>query len=152
MVDDDKTTMMNDEKTTSQDDAGTDFRICSKPSTDPTICTSDGLHNFPQAYARKKQTEKIKRFMEKQKKKAEEGTKKKYAGFGEKLLPVQKKSNKKRKKMEDQDIARQKPKVSKSELDLIEELLKIADSAVAESKSAVVVDDLATLSKKTSKE
>ena len=84
--------------------------------------------------------------MEKQKKKAEEGIKRKYAGFGEKLLPVQKKSNKKRKKMEDQDIAKQKTKVSKSELDLIEELLKIADSAVAESKSAEVVDDLATLS------
>jgi len=137
-------TMVKDEKTATQGFSGTGFRNASKPSTDTTSCTSDGLHNFTQAYARKKQTEKIKRFMDKQKKKSERGTERKYAGFGEQILPIQKESNKKRKKIEysDQDIAKKNPKVSKSELDLIEELLNIANSAVAESKSAEVVDDL----------
>ena len=57
---------------------------------------------------------------------------------------MKKGSIKKRKKVKDldEDHVKKKPKVSKAELDLIEELLSIADSAVTESKSAEVNNDL----------
>ena len=61
---------------------------------------------------------------------------------------MKKGSNKKRKKVIDfdEDIVKKKPKVSKAELDLIEELLSAADSAVTESKSAEVSNEVAMLS------
>ena len=138
------TAVVHDIKTSSQGYSGRGYSISSKPSSDITACNADGFHNFTQAYARKKQTEKIKRILEKQKKKAEEGTKRKYAGFGETLPPVKRGSIKKRKKENDlnEDIVKKKPKVSKAELDLIEELLSIADSAMTESKSAEVNNDV----------
>merc|ERR1712013_289162 len=142
------TAVVPDIKTSSQGYSGRGYSISSKPSTDIAACNADGFHNFTQAYARKKQTEKIKRILEKQKKKAEEGTKRKYAGFGETLPPVKRGSIKKRKKVKDldEDIVKKKPKVSKAELDLIEELLSLADSAVTESKSAEVNNDVSVSS------
>ena len=135
---------VDDMKSSTQGYSGRGYSISSKPSIDIATCNADRFHNFTQAYTRKKQTEKIKRILEKQKHKAEEGTKRKYAGFGETLPPVKKGSNKKRKKVIDfdEDIVKKKPKVSKAELDLIEELLSIADSAVTESKSAEVNNDV----------
>lgn len=96
----------------------------------------DNLGNFDQAFTRKKQSEKIKKLLEKQKKKAEKLSNKKYKGFGEKDNPeeelIKKKEEKEQKK---KDSILKKAQVSKSEVDLMKELLKIGEMAVAESKS-----------------
>jgi len=85
--------------------------------------------NFPgftQAYARKnkKQAEKINKVLEKQKRIAEGGPKRKYAGFCESLDPADKVEKKKRKVVKT-EVTGKISKVSQSELDLIEELLNI---------------------------
>merc|ERR1712130_220396 len=96
----------------------------------------DKLGNFDQAYTRKKQSEKIKKLLEKQKKKAEKLSNKKYKGFGEKDNPeeesIKRKEEKEQKKKE--NIVK-KAQVSKTEIDLMRELLKIGENAVAEAKS-----------------
>lgn len=94
------------------------------------------LGNFDQAFTRKKQSEKIKKLLEKQKKKAEKLSSKKYKGFGETVNPeeesIKKKEEKEQKK---KDSIIKKAQVSKSEVDLMKELLKIGETAVAEAKS-----------------
>merc|ERR1711874_249587 len=73
---------------------------------------------------------------EKQKKKAEKLSNKKYKGFGEKVDPeeesIKKKEEKEQKKRE--NIIK-KAQVTKTEHDLMKELLKIGEMAVAEAKS-----------------
>merc|ERR1712233_302203 len=73
---------------------------------------------------------------EKQKKKAEKLSNKKYKGFGEKDNPeeesIKRKEEKEQKKKE--NIVK-KAQVSKTEIDLMRELLKIGEKAVAEAKS-----------------
>merc|ERR1712025_1515633 len=95
---------------------------------------SEGLHGFTQAYARKKRVDKIKRSMENQSRRSDEGSKRRYAGFGETLAP-EKKVSKKRRKENESNTGRVKKKtqVSQTERDLMEELLLIGDTAVAES-------------------
>ena len=101
---------------------------------------SKGLGSFEQAFARKKQTEKIKKVLEMQKIKAEAGASKKYKGFGGAVDPVQVVEKKKKKKEKKVKEIVKKAQVSKSEKDLMEELLSIADTAVAVSKSTPVMN------------
>ena len=101
------------------------------------------MGNFDQAFTRKKQSEKIKKLLEKQKKKAEKLSIKKYKGFGEKVNPEEeliKKNEKKEQKKK--DIILKKAQVSKSEVDLMKELLKIGEMAVAEAKSKPLENEL----------
>ena len=69
-----------------------------------------------------------------QKKKAEKMTKKKYHGFGEtkQVEDADQRKKKEEKELKKKEIIK-KAQVSKNEQDLISELLKIGDSAVAES-------------------
>ena len=60
-------------------------------------------HGLDQAYARKKQVDKIKRFIENQRRRSDGGSKRKYAGFGETLPPEVKVSKKRRKKVNNKD-------------------------------------------------
>ena len=75
-----------------------------------------------------------------QKRKAEAGTNKKYKGFGEVVDPVKVVEKKKKKKEKKVKEIVKKAQVSKSEKDLMEELLSIADTAVAVSKSTPVMN------------
>merc|ERR1711915_626852 len=106
---------------------------------------------FDMAFTRKKQSEKIKKLLEKQKKKAEKLSDKKYKGFGNKegqgqpSSHVHKESPEKKKQ-----IVVKKAQVSKTEADLMKELLKIAETAVAEAKKQEnVQSDLTKISEST---
>ena len=110
----------------------------SQKSSSPKTSTfededSNDFGSFGQAYARKKQAEKVKLVLLKQKRKAETGTDKKYAGFGETVEKVDEYQKKKRRKEKSaiKEIVKKSAQVSKSERDLMEELLSIADTAVA---------------------
>jgi len=96
----------------------------------------DKIGNFDQAYTRKKQSIKIQKLLEKQKKKAEKISNKKYKGFGEKVNPEEESLKKKEEKeQKKRDNIVKKAQVSKTEIDLMKELLKIGETAVAEAKS-----------------
>ena len=89
---------------------------------------------FEQAYARKGQASKIKKLMEKQKKKAEKMQNKKYQGFGDKKDDAEEekiKREKKEQKKREQTL--KKAQVSRQEADLMKELLMIGVTAVEES-------------------
>jgi len=116
------------------------------------------LGNFDQAFTRKKQSEKIKKLLEKQKKKAEKMSSKKYKGFGETVNPEEeslKKKEEREQKRKDSII--KKAQVTKTEVDLMKELLKIGEMAVAEAKSKPIenkgnVQEKTKVSKKTIQE
>ena len=97
--------------------------------------TKPSLGIFEQAYARKGQASKIKKLMEKQKKKAEKRQNKKYQGFGDKKEDEAEdekiKNEKKEQKKREQVL--KKAQVSRQEADLMKELLMIGVSAVEES-------------------
>ena len=88
------------------------------------------------AYARKKQADKIKKLIEKQKKKAEKVSNKKYQGFGDKKESEDdQQKRKERKELKKKEQTLKKAQVSQAESDLMRELLKIGECAVAESET-----------------
>ena len=96
------------------------------------------LGAFEMAYTRKGQESKIKKLLEKQKKKAERMNNKKYQGFGDTKAAAaateeeMRKKEKREQKKKEQVL--KKAQVSQKEVDLMTELLKIGDSAVAEAE------------------
>merc|ERR1712061_284975 len=90
------------------------------------------------AYTMKGQESKIKKLLEKQKKKAERINNKKYQGFGDTKAAAAateedlRKKEKREQKKKEQVL--KKAQVSQKEVDLMTELLKIGDSAVAEAE------------------
>ena len=91
---------------------------------------SKPLGAFEQAFARKKQAEKIRKLLNKQMKKAEKS--KKYQGFGDEKVAEQEESlRKERKEQKKKDIVVKKAQVSKVENDLMRELLELGETAVA---------------------
>ena len=96
------------------------------------------LGAFEMAYTRKGQESKIKKLLEKQKKKAERMNNKKYQGFGDTKAAAAateeelRKKEKREQKKKEQVL--KKAQVSQKEVDLMTELLKIGDSAVAEAE------------------
>ena len=99
------------------------------------------IGSFEMAYARKKQSDKIKKLIEKQKRKAEKMDKKKYQGFGDKKqeedgdeeAKEQKKEQRQKMKQKKKDQVLKKAQVSQAESDLMKELLKIGESALFDS-------------------
>jgi len=106
---------------------------------------------FDMAFTRKKQSEKIKKLLQKQKKKAEKLSDKKYKGFGNKEGQGQPSSHVHKETPEKKkQIVVKKAQVSKTEADLMKELLKIAETAVAEAKKQEnVKSDLTKISEST---
>ena len=91
---------------------------------------SKPLGSFEQAFARKKQAEKIRKFVNKQMKRAEKS--KKYQGFGDQKVAEQEESRKKERKEEKKkETVVKKAQVSKAENDLMRELLELGETAVA---------------------
>merc|ERR1719186_2329059 len=114
-----------------------------KLTSNATVADASGsLGGFDQAFARKKQAEKVKKVLEKQKRKAEAGagTTKKYRGFGEKFDPeeeMMKKKIKKEKKRKSKELVIKKAQVTKAEGDLMKELLNFAETAVADALTPI---------------
>merc|ERR1712096_255458 len=114
-----------------------------KLTTNATVADASGsLGGFDQAFARKKQAEKVKRVLEKQKRKAEAGagSTKKYRGFGETFDPEEemtKKKIKKEKKRKNKELVIKKAQVTKAEGDLMKELLNFAETAVADALTPI---------------
>ena len=95
------------------------------------------LGAFEMAYTRKGQESKIKKLLEKQKKKAERMNNKKYQGFGDTKAAAATEEELRKKERREQKKKEQvlkKAQVSQKEVDLMTELLKIGDSAVAEAE------------------
>ena len=96
------------------------------------------LGAFEMAYTRKGQESKIKKLLEKQKKKAERMNNKKYQGFGDTKAAAAATEEELRKKEKREQRKKEqvlkKAQVSQKEVDLMTELLKIGDSAVAEAE------------------
>ena len=96
------------------------------------------LGAFEMAYTRKGQESKIKKLLEKQKKKAERMNNKKYQGFGDTKAAAaateEELRKKERREQRKKDQVLKKAQVSQKEVDLMTELLKIGDSAVAEAE------------------
>ena len=98
---------------------------------------SSTLGAFEMAFTRKKQSEKIKKLLEKQKRKSEKLQHKKYQGFGDKAPPVDEDTLKKeRKEQKKREQVVKKAAVSQEESDLMKELLKLGETAVADSQSS----------------
>ena len=96
------------------------------------------LGAFEMAYTRKGQESKIKKLLEKQKKKAERMNNKKYQGFGDTKAAAaateEELRKKERREQKKKEQVLKKAQVSQKEVDLMTELLKIGDSAVAEAE------------------
>ena len=97
------------------------------------------LGAFEMAYTRKGQESKIKKLLEKQKKKAERMNNKKYQGFGDTKAAAAAATEEELRKKEKREQRKKeqvlkKAQVSQKEVDLMTELLKIGDSAVAEAE------------------
>ena len=96
------------------------------------------LGAFEMAYTRKGQESKIKKLLEKQKKKAERMNNKKYQGFGDTKAAAaateEELRKKERREQRKKEQVLKKAQVSQKEVDLMTELLKIGDSAVAEAE------------------
>ena len=96
------------------------------------------LGAFEMAYTRKGQESKIKKLLEKQKKKAERMNNKKYQGFGDTKTAAaateEELRKKERREQRKKEQVLKKAQVSQKEVDLMTELLKIGDSAVAEAE------------------
>ena len=90
-----------------------------------SLPSSKTLGNFEQTFTRSKQSEKIRKLLKKQMKKAEKADNKKYQGFGGQ------KSHQEEKKKKPEKVVK-KAQVSKAEVDLMNELLTLGDTAVAE--------------------
>ena len=99
----------------------------------------ESLGNFEQTYTRKKQSEKIRKLLEKQKKNAEKTSSISYKGFVEKENPKEELRKKEEQKEEKKkEIIVKKAQVSKLQVELMNELLKIGETAVAQSKSKLM--------------
>ena len=91
---------------------------------------SKPLGAFEQAFARKKQAEKVRKLLNKQMRKAEKS--RKYQGFGDQKATEEEESGRKeRKGHKKKDIVVKKAQVSKVENDLMRELLELGETAVA---------------------
>lgn len=109
-----------------------------KPVIDDDEALNESFGSFTQAYSRKKQSEKVRKLLEKQRRKAERISNKKYKGFGE---DSDKPTDKEQRKKERAEKKIKKAQVSKQEADIIKELMSIGEAAVAESKVCKVEEE-----------